>query len=265
VVLLKSASTPLAVFSKPVVLFKSALSSNATGSSNTASGASALLNNTTGFENTASGVDALFSNTTGYDNTAVGVGANVSTGHLNNATVIGAGAIVDASNKIRLGNSSVSVIEGQVAYTFTSDKNQKENLRPVDGEAVLEKLRAFILPSWNYIGQDKTIFRHYGPMAQEFHAAFGQDAVGTIGTTTTINSGDMAGILMIATQQLEKRTTEQKTEFDLLKGEINLLKDENSTLKAKMIALEAENTARNARFDAMEKVLFIREANWVQP
>jgi hypothetical protein len=34
--------------------------------------------------------------------------------------------------------------------------------------------------------------------------------VGKIGTETTINSGDIAGILMIAVQALEKRTAELK-------------------------------------------------------
>ena len=34
--------------------------------------------------------------------------------------------------------------------------------------------------------------------------------MGQIGTDTTINSGDMAGILMIAVQALEKRTAELK-------------------------------------------------------
>ena len=47
-------------------------------------------------------------------------------------------------------------------------------------------------------------------MAQDFFAAFGDDSVGKIGTETTINSGDMAGILMIAVQALEKRTAELK-------------------------------------------------------
>jgi hypothetical protein len=45
-------------------------------------------------------------------------------------------------------------------------------------------------------------------VAQEFFAAFGHDAVGTIGTPTTINSGDLEGILMVAVQALEKRTAE---------------------------------------------------------
>jgi hypothetical protein len=34
--------------------------------------------------------------------------------------------------------------------------------------------------------------------------------LGQIGTETTINSGDMAGILMIAVQALEKRTAKLK-------------------------------------------------------
>ena len=42
-------------------------------------------------------------------------------------------------------------------------------------------------------------------MAQEFFAAFGDDGFGTVGTDTTINSGDMAGIMMIAIQALERR------------------------------------------------------------
>ena len=44
--------------------------------------------------------------------------------------------------------------------------------------------------------------------AQDFFAAFGYDGVGQIGSETTINSGDLAGILMIVVQALEKRTAE---------------------------------------------------------
>ena len=47
-------------------------------------------------------------------------------------------------------------------------------------------------------------------MAQDFYAAFGNDGIGQIGSETTINSGDMAGILMIAVKALEKRTEEPK-------------------------------------------------------
>src|SRR4030095_12650295 len=164
--------------------------------------------NTTGEANAASGVGALFSNTTGVGNTAIGQQANVSVGNLTNATAIGNAAIVNASNKVRLGDNAVTVIEGQVAFTASSDKTQKENFKPVDGEAVLGKIRGFELTSWNFIGHDPKEFRHYGLMAQDFFAAYGHDGVGQIGSETTINSGDMAGILMIAVQALEKRTAE---------------------------------------------------------
>ena len=58
----------------------------------------------------------------------------MSAGNLTNATAIGANAVVNASNKIRLGNTAVTVIEGQVAFTASSDKTKKENFQPVDGE-----------------------------------------------------------------------------------------------------------------------------------
>jgi Chaperone of endosialidase len=187
-----------------------ALANNTIGNFNSASGHSALLTNTTGSLNTASGYQALISNTTGTSNTAIGAFANVSAGNLTNATAIGNFATVDTSNKIRLGNTAITVIEGQVAFTSSSDKTKKENFQPVDGEAVLGKIRGFELSSWNFMGHDPKQFRHYGPMAQDFFAAFGYDGVGQIGSETTINSGDMAGILMIAVQALEKRTAELK-------------------------------------------------------
>ena len=53
-------------------------------------------------------------------------------------------------------------------------------------------------------------------MAQDFFAAFGDDGIGTIGTPTTINSGDMAGILMVAVQALEKQNRDLKARLETL-------------------------------------------------
>jgi hypothetical protein len=211
-----------------------ALGSNTSGSFNTAIGSGALRDDTTGSFNTASGVSALISNSTGSNNTAIGASANVSVENLNNATAIGSGAVVDASNKVRLGNIAVTVIEGPVAFTSVSDKTKKENFKPVDGEEVLNKIRGFELTSWNFIGHDPKEFRHYGPMAQDFFAAFGQDGIGLVGSETTINSGDMAGILMIAVQALEKRTAELKARD----AQIALLARQVEELKAKQAYFE---------------------------
>jgi hypothetical protein len=213
-----------------------ALLYNTTGSQNTASGVNALRNNSTGYSNTASGNSALRFNTTGSYNTAIGVNANVSVGYLVNATAIGAEALVDASNKIRLGDAQVTVIEGEVGFTASSDRNKKENLKAVDGEEVLGKIRGLNLTSWNFIGHDPKQFRHYGPMAQDFFTAFGDDGIGKIGTPTTITSTDLDGILMVAAQALEKRT--------------EALKAENAELKAR---LETENADLRARLEALER------------
>ncbi len=207
------------------------LSFNTTGDGNTANGASALSSNATGSYNTASGFGALFHNDIGSSNTAIGYLADVSVGNLTNATAIGAGATVDDSNKIRLGDANVTVIEGQVPFTYTSDRNQKQNFRTVDADEVLTKLRGLSVTSWNYKGQDAKQFRHYGPVAQDFFAAFGHDAVGTVGTPTTITSGDLDGILIVAVQALEKRTVQQMKEIDALRVE-------NADLKARLVALE---------------------------
>lgn len=201
-----------------------ALFFNGSGTDNTASGVGALQNNSSGLGNCAYGYMSLVSNTTGSENTAIGYGADVFTAGLVNATAIGANAQVNASNKIRLGDANVTVIEGQVAYTFTSDRKQKENFEPVDGDDVLRKLRELSLTSWNYRNQDPSRFRHYGPMAQEFYAAFGHDKLGQSGDSTSINSGDEMGILMIAVQTLEKDREQTKSENEKLRSEIDALK-----------------------------------------
>jgi hypothetical protein len=163
-----------------------------------------------------------------------------------------------------LGNGLVSVIEGQVPFTFTSDKNQKENFRPVEGEQVLRKIGGLSLTSWNYIGHDPKQFRHYGPVAQEFFGAFGHDAIGTIGTSTTINSGDMDGILMVAVQALEKRSEEQGKQLDALRAENADLKaqalkrtaaaeQEKERLTEIVEALKAENAHHAARLEKLER------------
>jgi Chaperone of endosialidase len=207
-----------------------ALLSNTTGSFNAVNGFAALESNSTGDGNTANGDGALLSNTTGSYNTAIGHQADVGAGDLTNATAIGAGAVVNTSNKVRIGNSNVTVIEGQVAFTFPSDRNMKENFQPVDGEEVLRKIRQFNLTSWNYIGQDAKTLRHYGPMAQDFYEAFGHDAIGAAGTPTTINSGDMAGVMMIA---------------------IKALATENVQLKSAVANQEAVNAEQRRRLEAL--------------
>jgi len=113
-----------------------------------------------------------------------------------------------------------------VAYTFTSDRNKKENLRTVNAEEVLQKVRNLDVTSWNYIGHDPQRFRHYGPMAQDFFAAFGHDGAGTVGTSTTITSGDVDGVLLLAMKAVEQRTADLRRENALLRASVDELRGE---------------------------------------
>jgi hypothetical protein len=137
-----------------------------------------------------------------------------------------------------------------VAYTFTSDKNQKENFHPVNAEATLTKLASLPVSSWNYIGQDAKQFRHYGPVAQDFFGAFGHDGVGTIGTSVTLNSGDMDGILMLAVQALEKRTLELAQEkerltetVEALRAELDSQREDLATIAGRLKRLDRQELA----------------------
>lgn len=129
-----------------VAVGTSALSNNTIGSNLTAVGSNVLFSNTVGNSNTALGRAALFNNTSGSANTALGVNSgdlsignsnctflgfdtdNTLNNNLSNSTALGNGTRINASNKIRFGNTAVTVIEGQVAYT-TSDGRFKSKVK----------------------------------------------------------------------------------------------------------------------------------------
>ena len=80
-----------------------------------------------------------------------------------------------------------------------------------------------------------SLYVRIGKTAQDFFAGFGHDGVGQIGSETTINSGDLAGILMIAVQALEKRTAEIKQK----EAQIAVLASKVEELTAKYAYLES--------------------------
>lgn len=212
----------------------SALASNTTGEENTASGFGALYSNTTGVWNTAFGLFALRENTTGYLNTAIGFYAGRYATAFQNTTCVGFDAQATQSNEIRLGNNDITRFSCKVGLTVSSDRTLKENFLPVDGAEVLEKIKAMPMTSWNYIGHDEKKERHYGPMAQDFYAAFGTDAMGTIGSPTTVNTNDMAGVTFSALQQLAKENDDLKERNAETERQLETLSDQINELRARM-------------------------------
>jgi Chaperone of endosialidase len=129
---------------------------------------------------------------------------------------------------------------GANSWAALSDVRIKENFLPVDGESFLQKIAALPLTTWNYIGQEAKTMRHYGPMAQDFYAAFGRDALGEIGCDTLINQQDFLGVNLIAIQALEKRTEkidELEKKVDQQEKKMEKLEKENAFLKEQMNAV----------------------------
>lgn len=137
---------------------------------------------------------------------------------------------------------------GANSWASISDSTKKEKLLEVDGESMLQRASKMRATTWNYKGQDSKIFRHYGPMAQEFFAAFGHDKFGTIGNDTTIASADIAGVNFALIQALEKRT--------------RILQEENAKLKVELLDYK-DVVSRMGKLEAMlnKEILQAKPAN----
>lgn len=149
------------------------LGKNNTGNSNTAVGGASLANNTTGGYNVALGFESLFLNSTGLYNVGIGyqsiynaaatnynTGVGLYSGYYQstagtfvgayaysnigtfNSSAFGYGAFASASDQVRIGNSSVASIGGQVGWTTFSDGRYKQNIKEdVPGLAFIKELK----------------------------------------------------------------------------------------------------------------------------
>ncbi|MFE7610422.1 tail fiber domain-containing protein [Streptomyces celluloflavus] len=81
----------------------------------------------------------------------------------------------------------------------------------VNGYAVLEAVAALPVSTWRYLWEPEDV-RHLGPMAQDWHAAFGfnQD-------DTTIPVVDGLGVALVCVQALHRRVEELTAEVDRLR------------------------------------------------
>ncbi len=126
-----------------IAIGSSVLGTSIVGNNNIVVGNRALSYSSVGSNNSVFGADAMGSGlgSSGNFNTAIGYNANV-TGGSSNSTALGSNAVSNSNDKIRFGNAAITVIEGQVAYSFPSDRRFKnsitENVRGLD---FIEKLR----------------------------------------------------------------------------------------------------------------------------
>jgi hypothetical protein len=193
-----------------------ALQINTTGYGNTAVGIGAMKFHTTGNDNVAIGVNAgLFQSnqTTGSNNTAIGSFAEYSSGNLTNATVIGSGAVVNASNKVRLGNDAVTVIEGKVSFTSLSDSRIKKNIvNSTYGLATVLQLRPV---EYNLTSND---LKQVGFIAQEVQKLVPEVVTGKEGDLSKgeilgITYSNLVPVLTKAIQEQQKQIEDQNAKI----------------------------------------------------
>jgi hypothetical protein len=113
----------------------------------------------------------------------------------------------------------------------SSDKNLKENFAALDAAQLLQKIAQLPVTEWNYKTDNATV-KHIGPMAQDFHAAFGLGP-----NDTTISTVDEGGVALAAIQGLNQRVEE-------LKNELNRKDAENAELAQRLEKLERLVTER---------------------
>ncbi|MDO8604488.1 MAG: tail fiber domain-containing protein [bacterium] len=197
-----------------------------TGSSNTAGGYTALRYNTTGYNNTAFGYSSLNTNTTGYLNTALGYGADVASGALTNATAIGNGASVTASNRVRVGNTAVTQIGGQVAWSTLSDGRQKENIMDyAHGLDFIMKLR----PVTFNLRADTTKVPHSGFIAQEVESTgipfYGLNKPANVKDFYSLNYSEFVVPLVNSVKELKAENEKLKADNDELRVRIEKIEE----------------------------------------
>ncbi len=215
-----------------------ALRNNTTGDENSAFGQASLFNNISGYSNTAFGVLALTGNTIGNLNTAIGYssGSSITTGS-NNIT-IGYDAQVPtstANNQIRLGNTSISYAGVQVAWTVTSDRRWKENIKETNlGLEFISKLNPVSYTRIN----DNNHKVEYGLIAQELEEALKSEGIENTGMLNITDYGyyelrynDLLAPMIKAIQELKAENERLKSEKN---REVAQLKTENLAIRQEL-------------------------------
>jgi hypothetical protein len=154
--------------------------------------------------------------------------------------VLGRGSSVDGALNVsadtgriaRFGNATdwVAAMDNAGNFAATSfvtlsDRTKKAGFAPVDVEAVLAKVAALPLTTWHYTN-DAAATPHLGPMAQDFHAAFGLG-----GDDKTITTVDADGVALAAIQGLHHRTTALAAENAVIREELARQQTANADLR----------------------------------
>jgi hypothetical protein len=207
--------------------------------------AGGVANNASNNYSTVGG--GLFNTASGYASFAAGRGANanhdgcfvwgdnstvneVNCGAVDNRFVVRSlgGIYMFTGGAMQGSYTGALLAPGATAWTVTSDRATKDNLRVVDAKAVLRKVAAMPIATWNWKSQDASI-RHMGPMAQDFHAAFGLGEM-----PTGISTVDADGVALAAIQGVHQLLEEKDARLRAQARKIYAMEREIAAIKSKL-------------------------------
>ncbi len=133
------------------------------------------------------------------------------------------GDMISASNGAKLTSGG--------AWTNGSDRNSKTDFAEVDPLDVLDKVVAMPVSTWRYkLESDQ---RHLGPMAQDFHAAFGLGA-----DDRHITTVDAAGVAFAAIKGLDEKLAATRAALEGERVANAELRWHNEALERRLAAVE---------------------------
>jgi trimeric autotransporter adhesin len=107
--------------------------------------------------------------------------------------------------------NGVVLTAGGGSWSSASDRAAKTDFAPVDTFGILEAVARLPLQTWRYRTEPSGA-RHLGPVAQDFHAAFGLGS-----NDQTIATVDADGVALAAIQGLYRLVQEQQAEIAALR------------------------------------------------
>jgi len=131
----------------------------------------------------------------------------------------GGGTIFEVNQRNDAGGGPAVNVYGTVAATTfnaTSSRELKEAFAALDPQEILDKVTALPVSKWRFKGGSEV--EHIGPMAEDFHEAFGLNS-----DDKTISMTDSAGVALLAIQGLNQRLVELEKQNAELKKVLEAL------------------------------------------
>jgi hypothetical protein len=111
--------------------------------------------------------------------------------------------------------AGVSLGAGSGSWSSLSDRAAKRDLTPTDATTVLAKVAALPISTWRYKSEGSGAL-HMGPVAQDFHAAFGLGP-----DDKTITTVDADGVALAAIQGMARLVEQKSAEIDAQTAELD--------------------------------------------